>query len=199
VLEPRRLQQQEPTRWLHHSRDPAAPSDSRHACSAIPAFRGTASWLQVANFSRRARSFGTPHDEHPTGSRRVSAHEHVRARRSDCALPTSSRCFRGACAPFLARSYTTPWAERTPRGSRGGATVGARRSPTACARRSRLRSHSALGHAQLGGDRCRGSHADGQPQHDERRDPDLARPASARGRRSAAAVRERYRRSRTVS
>src|SRR5436309_5827946 len=26
VLEPRRLQQLEPTRWLHHSCDPAAPS-----------------------------------------------------------------------------------------------------------------------------------------------------------------------------
>ena len=42
VLEPRRLQQQEPTRWFHHSCDPAAPSDSQRACSAsVPAFGGT--------------------------------------------------------------------------------------------------------------------------------------------------------------
>ena len=44
VLEPRRLQQLEPTRWLHHSRDPAALSDSPTPRQRI---------LDFACFSRR--------------------------------------------------------------------------------------------------------------------------------------------------
>jgi len=59
VLEPRRLQQQEPTRWLHHSCDPAAPSDSRRACSAsVPAFRGTKTG-EVTSSRPRSRSSRT--------------------------------------------------------------------------------------------------------------------------------------------
>src|SRR5436190_22443980 len=43
VLEPRRLQQLEPTRWLHHSRDPAGPSDSRRLLTSVPTFGETPS------------------------------------------------------------------------------------------------------------------------------------------------------------
>ena len=41
-----------------------------------------------------------------TGSRRVSARGRAQARRCGYALPTSRRCSRGACAPFLGRSIS---------------------------------------------------------------------------------------------